>query len=216
MLDSGCSPMAYRGEAYDKHHLRVQPPSFSTLTELENGKSDWAEIFTIDRARKIRGHIFERFFFSGSFTPFFWQKRFSSGQGFWYEALVRLSWNFYQRWSQRFPRGVFFVSKNLSSFNFYRGNTVKFSRDLVCLHEKPYNFWLRGENWKQKKGPWRSVVTTSGENFSSIGPVLHTKTLVPISFSRQKPFFEKNGKYCFTMYLWNKRRWKLIKPVFWG
>ena len=51
--------------------LRVQPPSFLTLPELENGKPDWAEIFTIDRARKIRPHIFERFFFSDPFTPFF-------------------------------------------------------------------------------------------------------------------------------------------------
>ena len=43
--------------------LRVPPPSFLTFPELENGKSDWAETFTIDRARKIRGPVFERFFF---------------------------------------------------------------------------------------------------------------------------------------------------------
>ena len=88
--------------------LRVQPPSFLTLPELENGKSDWAEIFTIDRARKIRGHVFERFFFLWPLPSFFWQKRFSSGHGLWYEELVRLGWNFYQRWPWPFLRTLFF------------------------------------------------------------------------------------------------------------
>ena len=40
------------------------------------------------------------------------------------------------------------------------------------------------ENKKKEFG--ERVMVTSGKNFSSIGPVLHTKTLVPISFSREK------------------------------
>ena len=80
----------------------------------------------------------------------------------------------------------FFVSKNLSSFRFYRGNTGKFSRNLVFNYKNPITFegMVKIENKKKEFG--ERVMVTSGKNFSSIGPVLHTKTLVPISFSREK------------------------------
>ena len=68
------------------NHLRVPLPSFLTFPDLENGKSDWAQTFTIDRARKIRGHVFERFFFLRLFHPFFLPKTdfslFHYGKGF--------------------------------------------------------------------------------------------------------------------------------------
>ena len=54
--------------------LRVPLPSFLAFPDLENGKSDWVQIFTIDTARKIRGHVFERFFFSRLLHPFFLPK----------------------------------------------------------------------------------------------------------------------------------------------
>ena len=98
------------------------------------------------------------------------------------------------------PQGPFFVSKNLPSFSFYRENTKTFSRDLVCLHRNPSNFRLRGQNRKQKKDHWGSVMTTSSKNFSPIGPILHTKTLVTKLISREKTVFEKNVKYFFTMH----------------
>lgn len=62
-----------------RHYLLAKgTPSFLTSRELEKGKADWAETFTIDRARQIRGHVFERFF-SRTSSPFIPAKTFLIG-----------------------------------------------------------------------------------------------------------------------------------------
>ena len=62
-------------------------------------------------------------------------------------------------WAEIFTRGdhdpypelFFFALEILSSFRFFRGNTRKFSRNLVLNYENPYNLRREGQNWKQKK-----------------------------------------------------------------
>jgi hypothetical protein len=41
------------------HGLRVPPPSFFRFSDLENGKSDRAEIFITDRLPEKMRHVFE-------------------------------------------------------------------------------------------------------------------------------------------------------------
>ena len=128
--------------------LRVPLPSFLAFPDLENGKSDWAQIFTIDRARKIRGHVFERFVFLDFFILFFYQKQISvfsivTRVLVWRSGPIELK--FLPEVVTTLTPGCFFCLKKSSTLQFLSlENTVKFSRELVFLHENLYNFWRRG------------------------------------------------------------------------
>ncbi len=110
-----------------KFLLRVPPLSFSTFLEIDNGRSDRAEIFTTDRARKITRHVFEEEIFFKNFLDFFLKLWFSIGS---HLATGRPHQNF-SDWAE-----IFFVDtydyisdvilsffENLTFFFFYNKNT---------------------------------------------------------------------------------------------
>ena len=57
--------------------LRVPPPSFFRFSDLENGKSDRAEIFITDRLPEKMRHVFEKKFDKTVFIIFFRKFGFS-------------------------------------------------------------------------------------------------------------------------------------------
>ena len=177
------------------------PPSFLTFPELENGKSDWVEIFTRDRARKISGHVFERFFFVWTLDPFFLAKTFFIGTRVLVSRTGPIELKFSPQVTIILPQNPFFLFQKISSPSVFIAEIREsFLETYISITKNPINFEGEVKIENKKKGFWGRVMTTSGENFSSIGPLLHTETLVPSSFAREKPFFEKNGKYCFTIY----------------
>jgi hypothetical protein len=137
--------------------IKATPPSFFAFLNLENCKHDFVQTFTMDRASKITGPLFEEIFFFHIFHPGFFQKRF-------FRRVHRDKGKCPSIWSDRAeffttaahdpsPEVLFSVFQNLPSFGFYRENSEKFFRRLNFLDEKPYKNRRRGDFEKLRKEP---------------------------------------------------------------
>ena len=147
------------------------PPSFLTFPELENGKSDWVEIFTRDRARKISGHVFERFFFLWTLDPFFLAKTFFIGTRVLVSRTGPIELKFSPQVTIILPQNPFFLFKKISSPSVFLAEIREsFLETYISITKNPINFEGEVKIENKKKGFWGRVMVTSGKNFSSIGP----------------------------------------------
>ena len=133
--------------------LRVPPPLFWLLLNLEDGLVDRLKIFTTDRAHKIMRHVFEKKKIRTGFPIFFFKLLFSMRP---HLATVRPNQTL-SEWAENFSADTYdYISevilsifKNLTFFHFYKNNTKRFLTEPIFWLVKRYKLGWRGQKWKR-------------------------------------------------------------------